>query len=541
MAADCKKRPLFVRYQTDNGQKYIFDAATGRIIRVSDVLDAIVDDYGLYSTDDIVRKHSKFERSQIISALNGIETLRRDHFLLGDHFPTSMRRLAGIVCGGKYYPLKEFLTTFCEMVILCVTERCNLRCDYCCYSGRHPNHRTHKNRSMTWETAIKAVDQILHSRQILTNRCAVTFYGGEPLLEFELIRQVVRYTKAEAEKIGKKTAFSLTTNGTLLDDEKVDFLVENNFLVMISLDGPQEAHDRYRVFAGSREGSFEVAIRNVERFAERYPDYPTRGFSMTIAPPILWEETNTFLKRYIDRFPMTGVSMVQSERDDTEAILLRGCPGTDTCEDNVFSDGYRHFSESDMGRLDYLKDNYIRLVCRVGFKEAKRQMPLIAMIIEPLLIKIHKRNVTDRHGNGVLLVTCLPGYSRRFCDVDGNYHICERVNESQKYIVGNVDKGIDSVRATELIYARSGMRECANCLALKNCNLCFAGFDNEVTPVSLCQSSRNSMASILKDYTTLMNCNTSIFEDVTSNELQKENKLRYIPESVIDRLLNIAP
>lgn len=537
MTTQSPKRPLYVRYRTEDGQKYLFDAGTGQIVQVSDALDAVVDDYGRLTLEETIQKHAEYDRGAILSAWEGIEALRRDHSLLGDHFPTQMRRLAGIRFDGVHYSLPDFLTTFCEMVILCVTEQCNLRCDYCCYSGRHPNHRTHGPKRMTFATAKKAVDQLLRSCQIQNEQCGVTFYGGEPLLEFDLIRETVRYTREEARRLGKNAVFSITTNGTLLDDEKADFFVENKFLVMVSMDGPKEAHDRYRVFAGTRRGSFDIVRQNIDRFAERHPDYLLRGLSMTVAPPILWDAVDAFLKEYIDRFPMMSVSPVQAESVRGESGLQRGCPGPDRCEDETFADGYRMILDRDVETMERLRKEYIRTVCEVGLQEAKRRMPLLAMLIEPVLRKIHKRNVTDRHGNGVLLVTCMPGYSRRFCDADGNYRVCERVNESENYIVGHVDGGIDTGRSIGLVHARSQMPECGNCEALKNCRLCFAGFDSKGAPEALCRANRIEIASALKDYTTIMNRDSTLFDKATDEESAPLKKLHYIPEPLADSML----
>jgi uncharacterized protein len=92
--------------------------------------------------------------------------------------------------------------------------------------------------------------------------CSVTFFGGEPLLNFPVIRDAVHYSKQLAARHNTKVGFTMTTNLTLLTDEIADFLAENAFHVMVSLDGSKEQNDRYRVFRGGG-GTYETVERNL--------------------------------------------------------------------------------------------------------------------------------------------------------------------------------------------------------------------------------------------------------------------------------------
>ena len=240
--------PLFVKYIAD-GQKSLLDTATGQLFKVTDTVYEIVDEYRRLPLGDIIQKHSDMPESEVLAAFQELEECRLNDSILIDHPFTKATPLEGIFYQGKKYSLEEFLNSFSSMIILGITERCNLRCEYCCYSGHFEGYRSHNNRSMTFEIAQKAVSQHLHSFQ-QNGRGGVSFYGGEPLLEFELIKQVVDYTEKEANLLGKEIVFTITTNGTLLDDEKIHFFVKHNFVVLISIDGPKESHDRYRIFAG---------------------------------------------------------------------------------------------------------------------------------------------------------------------------------------------------------------------------------------------------------------------------------------------------
>ena len=149
-------------------------------------------------------------------------------------------------------------------VILQVTQNCNLRCKYCVYSGSYVN-RQHNNKRMTLDTA-KAIIDFFWSHSGKSDDVSFGFYGGEPLLEFELIKDVVAYIKQKF--VGKKYIFTITTNATLLKEEQIKFLAENNFNLVISLDGPAEIQDANRVFADGESGTFETVMNNLKKVKE---------------------------------------------------------------------------------------------------------------------------------------------------------------------------------------------------------------------------------------------------------------------------------
>lgn len=156
-----------------------------------------------------------------------------------------------------------------SQLILQVTQKCNLNCHYCAYSGGYAN-RTHSQKDMSFETAKAAMDYfIAHSKD--SESLAVSFYGGEPLLKVDLIKKCIAYCRENME--GKPLAFNLTTNGTLLTGSVMDFLVQENVGLMFSLDGPREIHDRNRRFAKSDKGSYDVVIRNLRALKDKYPEF----------------------------------------------------------------------------------------------------------------------------------------------------------------------------------------------------------------------------------------------------------------------------
>ena len=160
--------------------------------------------------------------------------------------------------------LDELRTYPYPQMILGLTENCNLRCKYCIFSGNYEEMRTHTFKRMEKETALKSVqnmDYINEWKEYAPDKQPViSFYGGEPLLRFDLIQEVVAYVK----QTGFKTMFSMTTNGTLLTDHIIEFLVTHNVMISVSLDGSKEMHDKNRVFANER-GTFDVVYGNIRK------------------------------------------------------------------------------------------------------------------------------------------------------------------------------------------------------------------------------------------------------------------------------------
>jgi uncharacterized protein len=141
---------------------------------------------------------------------------------------------------------------------LVLTHQCNLRCRYC-YTGRK------FDQAMPFAIAKQAVDFGLSRAN--QGRIAISFFGGEPLLEFELLAAIVAYANARAADHGIPVTYVLPTNGTLLNDTILSFLREQKIHVQLSLDGDHDAQDRVRPFADG-SGTHAAIARNAQRLAE---------------------------------------------------------------------------------------------------------------------------------------------------------------------------------------------------------------------------------------------------------------------------------
>ncbi|MBQ9726369.1 MAG: radical SAM protein [Kiritimatiellae bacterium] len=164
-------------------------------------------------------------------------------------------------------------------ITLSLTHDCNLRCSYC-YAGRK------SHRAMTRATMQRALEWAVgyHKAHALGRNFVLGFFGGEPLLEWDLLREADALAERLCREAGLELRRTLTTNGTLLDEEKARWLTERHYTIGLSLDGPPERHDRFRRHADG-SGSYAEAVRAV-RLLSPYRE-PCPEFNCVVRPDSL--------------------------------------------------------------------------------------------------------------------------------------------------------------------------------------------------------------------------------------------------------------
>ncbi|MBN1947989.1 MAG: SPASM domain-containing protein [Bradymonadales bacterium] len=148
-----------------------------------------------------------------------------------------------------------------QCLLLMVTNACNFACSYC-----HGDHEKLPPRPMNEQTARRAVDLLLE-RSGSAPALSIYFFGGEPLLNFDLVKSTVAYARGRAIEQDKKVSFGMTTNGYLLDPEKAAFLHENGFSPLFSMDGPPEVQNACRRLRSGGD-TFDRVFANVKHYLE---------------------------------------------------------------------------------------------------------------------------------------------------------------------------------------------------------------------------------------------------------------------------------
>lgn len=152
-----------------------------------------------------------------------------------------------------------------ELKALCLhmAHTCNLKCSYC-FAG--DGEYSGGTKLMPLEVAEKAVDLLL-SRSGKKKNVEIDFFGGEPMLNFDVVKKTVEYSRKEQKKYNKEIHFTITTNGTILDDDSLQFINENMDNVVLSIDGRKEVHDRLRIYADG-SGSYDKVLPNIKKIAD---------------------------------------------------------------------------------------------------------------------------------------------------------------------------------------------------------------------------------------------------------------------------------
>lgn len=178
-----------------------------------------------------------------------------------------------------------------KALCLHIAHTCNLNCSYCFASqGKYHGERA----LMSYEVGKRALDFLIENSGSRRN-LEVDFFGGEPLMNFDVVKRLVEYARSIEKEKGKNFRFTLTTNGVLVDDDVIDFADGEMSNVVLSLDGRKEVHDRYRVdYAGN--GSWDKIVPKFQRFVEARggKNYYMRG-TFTHANPDFLEDIKTML------------------------------------------------------------------------------------------------------------------------------------------------------------------------------------------------------------------------------------------------------
>ena len=231
----------------------VMDIHSGSIHLLDDVAFAIVDDVSILSKEDILKKYSKsYSKEAIEEAYKELMLLKKEEMLFTpdlyeDFVPAFMER-------------EPVVKALC----LHVAHDCNLACKYC-FAGEGEYHG--ERGMMSLEVARQSIDFIIENSKH-RNNIEIDFFGGEPLMNFEVVKGTVAYAKQREKETGKNFRFTITTNGVLLNDEIIDYLNENMSNVVLSLDGRPEVNDRMRPTPNGK-GSYEMILPKFKKLVEK--------------------------------------------------------------------------------------------------------------------------------------------------------------------------------------------------------------------------------------------------------------------------------
>lgn len=294
------------------GLNIVLDVYSGSVHLVDEVAYDIIEMYEHHSrqeiTAKIIEKYSEITPNEVNECCDDIESLKSAGKLFTED---TFKPMAG--------DLKKKSAGVIKALCLHVAHTCNLNCSYCFASqGKYHGDRA----IMSLEVGKRALDFLIENSQGRTN-LEVDFFGGEPLMNFDMIKELVAYARKREKEAHKNFRFTLTTNGVLVDDDVIDFANREMSNVVLSLDGRKEVHDRFRVDYNGN-GSWEKIVPKFQRFVEKRgnKNYYMRG-TFTHANPDFLNDIKEML-----RLGFTELSMepVVCAGDDPSALTAEDLP-----------------------------------------------------------------------------------------------------------------------------------------------------------------------------------------------------------------------
>ncbi|UPK43612.1 radical SAM protein [Paenibacillus pabuli] len=405
----------------------------------------------------------------------------------------------------KAYIENKLETEGIAHLCLIVTDSCNLRCKYCIYSDHYLFTKGYSNKFMDSSTAFKAVDYFMHVnlKSIQNNpnlSISLGFYGGEPLLNWELMKGTVEYVRNKYTEFFKNINFSLTTNASLLTESKIRYMLENNFSISVSLDGDRENHDRNRVTLNNK-GTFDLVFKKLNLLEKMYREYLDKGDTPLPYGILVTFDNLTHFKQLDDFFEENKEMDIRIQRVNRVSDLN--------------TEYYNGVSQSDQSHLKererFIRDLIEASKCERFESEATNFSKTIlkSIIFEPMMNLAYNDNLM-RGG-------CIPGIHKLAVDSDGKFHMCEKINPH--YPVGDVNTGLDfSMQAKYMNQFFESLSECNNCNLKNICNLCYVTTETDGNGFKLkenfCRKFREGILNSLSTYYSIMETNPNLFMEI---------------------------
>jgi len=340
-----------------------------------------------------------------------------------------------LLSGSKAAALNEDIPF--QTLVLHTTDQCNLDCKYC--YNRKSKKSLNYEKIMTRTVALRAIDFLISNsgnRQALT----LVFFGGEPLLNYDLIAYAVEYATAQAVKNNKKINFTITTNGTLLTKQIINFLRENNISVTVSIDGCSEIQDQNRRFLNGSP-TYDVILPKIKNLLKDMDKMPVAA-RVTVTKGSMEDIKGTLFHLLNMGFSEAGFAPVTTgdvcfQLDEQDMAKLLSC----------FKD---------------LSDDFLDLAARedlLGFTN-----------LIDLLVLIHEGDIKKYPCGAGLGLFCV--------DAEGRLYICQWFVGDPDSHMGDIYKGIDIKKAAVLRkeVEKNRRKLCQKCWAR---NLCAGGCYHE--------------------------------------------------------------
>lgn len=394
-------KPFIKKFIQDNSF-YIYDVNTNQIVEVEEKTFNNIDEFQRDAGNNC------HEITQARKEHGLFSSFRPDKVLMGPRTAADIRDLHN---------------RNLDQMILEVTNGCNLNCSYCPVSGKYTATQ-YKKSDMDPEICFKALE-FFHTNSLNTETPYISFYGGEPLTRFDLIKKTVSFIRQKRD--GDKYCFSLTTNGTLLNREIVDFLVQYDFHINVSLDGPEHVHDRYRITRDGK-GSFNAIKESLELIKTHSPEFYSNNVSIScvIAPP--FDYIDDILQFFLNDEVIRDIRV--KGRIKNSFVNPRETDFLDRLD-----------LKKSMEKVKLIRDLYSNRLKKSILSGSLASLTIEKRPMERLLFNLATRPITKLYPTNHPFGACHIGLRRVFVKTNGDFHICER--SGSDYKIGHIDTGFD--------------------------------------------------------------------------------------------------
>ncbi len=320
-------------------------------------------------------------------------------------------------------------------MVLNVTSKCNLSCTYCYEYGedRLVDEGT-MPRFMDEKTARDSVEFMLSQSkgQKVVN---LTFFGGETLLNFKLLQTTMDYALRRGDEEGKRVRFSLTTNGTLLKPDVIEWLSENDVGVTISIDGPEEMNDQFRVLNNGM-GSYEMIVPKVKELLKRHTTRPI-GARVTLTQQNL--DVHRIFQHLTEEIGFKEVGFAP--------VTTSSCHGY-ALDENSYDRMLVQFQELAREWLEYAAEDRYH-----GFSNVRE-------------------SIEEIHKGFSKAYPCGAGLGLMGVSTDGNVNLCHRFAGSEEHRLGSVTEGVDRTKQEQFLEEHhiAYKPDCHSCWARPLCS-----------------------------------------------------------------------
>lgn len=330
-----------------------------------------------------------------------------------------------------------------DTVTIGITDKCNLRCSYCCYSGEYRNTRSHGVKSLNFDELNAVLD--FASVSIEKRPIIFSFYGGECLLEFESIKRFVQLAKT---RFSDEVTFEISTNGVLFSEEIIEWCVAHQIKLFISIDGTQSYHDKCRRDINGKS-SYDKVYQAIKYLYTNYQQYFMSHIEFMMTLSDLMD-----IKQISKEWQMDNILSVKPPLRISTIAPNYG-KGVDK------TDIYLRKAEF-YDLLEYYDEHPNYGVLRVFFER------WLAEWKERPIFRIDRPQEVP---------TCIPRNRKIYIDSSGDIGICEKIPDT--FRIGNIHTGLDwdRVNKTASELEKVITHRCPTCPVARVCDICPIALD----------------------------------------------------------------